>query len=123
MARVRRLQVLDVELEDSEALKALCSRAKEVLQEASERLEFLAKEAEARLATVPVATGPSGFMGTANSRMRAKQVAHHLHNAAESCNEGAISSVKCWRSFIKHFAPELDALRHGKKPQFQIKPA
>jgi hypothetical protein len=120
---MKRLAELDVEVSDDEALEHVCKAARELLKEAGVSLSFLAADLEARLNTLDAARGVQGGLGgLVNTRARARLVASHLRNAGDACTAGAISSTKCWRSFVKHFAPEIDAARR-KTPvkAFEIK--
>jgi hypothetical protein len=110
-----------IELTDNQALALYTRTVRDLCRNLANELGFAAEELRARLGTVR--GSPLLFGG--DSRVRAKFVSDHLNDAAERARAAALAAVVTHASFIKHFAPELEAVREKskpKKPSFEIKP-
>lgn len=125
---MKRMDELDSPLNTASELEAYIKRLQDLYRDLYLELEWGAEILQQNLSTLPVADPTArkfnyGVMSTTNSRVRAKQVADNLRRAAEASRYSGGQAVKTWRSFVKAFAPEIDAARAQgphKRPKFKV---
>ena len=93
-------------------IRDYCGNARAVLKPMYHELTVSAEELQAALRYVR-SVDPK-FFG-ADSIVRAKLVARHVHNAADGLLVAQTSMVKAYLSFRKHYVVELDAAKEQAK--------
>lgn len=107
----------DPEFFSTSQIRDYCDRGAKLIRPLYGELHVAGSELEAVLKYVPSA---NPHMGGLDSRVRAKIVASHMHNAAEAVEVAVVSLRRTYMSFRKHFIAELDAAAGKKRPAFKF---